>query len=112
MKCQPFLHAEMGGWIVELNRDMSYRMSGVKNRKILLNIIETFSNDLVEVSVRYRYRERAFEFSPLIDELYRLCVGKACVVSLQLPTPNHPAAIRQFDPNQIRLNRHCLFRNW
>ena len=65
MEGQPFLHAEMGDWIVELHRDMSDRMSGIETREIFLNIVEAFSNRPVDVSIRHRNREWAFEL-PLL----------------------------------------------
>src|SRR5467141_3683184 len=91
---------------------MPDRMSSIENSEIFLNTIEAFSNRLVDLGIRHRKRQWTFEFSPLIDELHWLLFGGCREVSLQLPTLNHPATIRQTDPNQIRFNRHRLFRCW
>jgi hypothetical protein len=89
---------------------MPDRMSGIETREIFLNIIETFSKRLVDIGIRHRNRERTSELPLLINELHRLLFWGRRMVSLQLPTSNHPTTIRQFDSNQIRFYRHRLFR--
>ncbi len=104
MKGQPFLYAEMGDWIVELHRDMPDRMSGIETRKIFLNIIEAFSNRLVDVGIRHRNREWTFELSPLIDELHRLLFGGCTCGIASAPnfeSPHHDSTVRpEPDPFQ------------